>query len=316
MRRWRAVLGVLLLVSPGVVLALSGCSSRPAGPAPRASGAPPPPVAPPAAAPVPGLASSAAAPAASSSSPPDPFADAARRLAIPARAQAPEAPPAGWCGETAIQEGLLHLGVWAPQAFINRAGKPTHPDLYSPDIPVALSELGVRYAFYSGARGFDAFASWARAALDAGDPVLAGVKILPTEHPEWGLDHFVLVVGHGAKGLLVNTTWGTQAWVADTRAPGLSFVNAFYGIRLLGLALPPGAVRARVTLVGERADGVTLRVSCEGATVGVTYRLERRTAAGQPAPVWSEERPAEGAAITRELTVEAGRPSRFHCVPL
>jgi hypothetical protein len=248
---------------------------------------------------------------------PDPLAAPGRGLAIPARAQAPEAPAAGWCGETAIQEGLLHLGVWAPQAFINRSGRPTHPDLYSPDIPVALAELGVRYAFYNGARGFDAFASWARAALDAGDPVLAGVKILPTEHPEWGLDHFVLVVGHGPPGLLVNTTWGTRAWVADTRAPGLSFVNAFYGIRLLGLALPPGALRARVTLLAERADAVTLRVSCEGATAGAAYRLERRSTAVQQAPVWSEEQvAAEGAALARELSVEATRPARFHCVPL
>src|SRR5215210_6311635 len=62
-----------------------------------------------------------------------------RLLPIPARAQAPESPPSGWCGETAIQEGLLHLGVWAPQALINQAGHPSHPDLYSPDMPVALA---------------------------------------------------------------------------------------------------------------------------------------------------------------------------------
>ena len=52
-------------------------------------------------------------------------------LPITPREHAREAPPEGWCGETAIQEGLLHLGVWAPQRLINRVGKPAHPDLYS-----------------------------------------------------------------------------------------------------------------------------------------------------------------------------------------
>ncbi len=50
--------------------------------------------------------------------------------------------------------------------------------------------------------------------------MLAGVKVLPTQHPEWGLDHFVLVVGHGDQGLLVNTTWGDRRWVRDTDTPG------------------------------------------------------------------------------------------------
>src|SRR5687767_11164644 len=133
--------------------------------------------------------------------------DADVLLPIPARAQAPESPPSGWCGETAIQEGLLYLGVWAPQRLINQAGHPSHPDLYSPDIPVALAELGVRTIVYPArGKGYEPFAKWIRASIEDGDPVLAGVKILPTEHPEWGLDHFVLVVGHGTKGLLVNTT--------------------------------------------------------------------------------------------------------------
>jgi TRAP-type C4-dicarboxylate transport system substrate-binding protein len=36
-------------------------------------------------------------------------------------------PKSGWCGETAIQEGLLHLGMWAPQRLINKAGKGVEP---------------------------------------------------------------------------------------------------------------------------------------------------------------------------------------------
>jgi hypothetical protein len=176
------------------------------------------------------------------------------------RSQAREAPPEGWCGETAIQEALLHLGMWAPQKLINQAGRPAHPDLYSSDIPVALNALGVDYTFYSGSRL--PYRRWVADAVDAGDPVLAGVKIFPTQHPEWGLDHFVLVVGHGDKGLLVDTTWGDRRWVGDAGAPGLSFKNAFYGIRLRGLK-PRTA--ARLTVISETGDRVRLGVACVGA---------------------------------------------------
>lgn len=255
----------------------------------------------------PALATPTSAPA------PDPAAEAVRLLPIAPRSHAPDAPREGWCGETAIQESLLHLGVWAPQRLINKAGRPVHPDLYSPDIPVALGELGVRYTVYPGGKGFDAYAQWVRAALDAGDPVLAGVKILPTEHPEWGLDHFVLVVGHGPKGLLVNTTWGHRRWVADTTTPGLSFKNAFYGIRLLGLS---GSARvARLAVLEEGPSAVKLRVTCAGVEEGASYRLERRSARGEANAAWSEVF-AGATPFEKVLTVDADRASRFRCVAL
>jgi hypothetical protein len=244
------------------------------------------------------------------------LAEPARALPIPARAQAPESPPSGWCGETAIQEGLLHLGVWAPQRLINKAGRPVHPDLYATEIPAALSAMGVRFSIYSARRGFEPFAMWARAAVDEGDPVLAGVKILPTEHPEWGLDHFVLVVGHGANGLLVNTTWGTRQWVGDTTTPGLSLKNAFYGLRLTGVELPKNALRARLALVDETGDVVKLRVSCAGLTTGARYRMERRSARSEPKALWSEEATAVGAQVSSDVTAPADSTSRFHCVAL
>lgn len=221
--------------------------------------------------------------------------DADVELPIPARAQAPESPPSGWCGETAIQEGLLHLGAWAPQAFINAAGRPAHPDLYSPDIPVALRALGVRFDVYPAQkRGYDAFAAWVKRSLDEGDPVLAGVKILPTEHPEWGLDHFVLVVGYGRKGLLVNTTWGRRAWIAPKVERGLSLDDAFYGLRLRALALPANARPARVEILDE--DPVRLRITCAG-----DRRLERVVDGGVDAP----DAPV----------VDGARPATFRCLP-
>ena len=178
--------------------------------------------------------------------------DASVELSIPARHQAPDSPKSGWCGETAIQEALLHFGVWAPQRLINRSGKPKHPDLYSSDIPIALRGLGMKYEFYAPRKpGFAAYLDWMRQALDAGEPVLAGVKLLPTRHPEWGLDHFVLVVGYGPKGLLVNTTWGNQQWANDQSTQGISFANVGYGIRLHGVVSPPSTLPARLSVVEE-----------------------------------------------------------------
>ena len=185
-------------------------------------------------------------------------------LPVPARSHAPESPKEGWCGETSIQEGLLHLGVWAPQRVINKAGKPSHPDLYSPDIPVALAELGVRFSMYQPkTRGFGAYSDWVKKAIDDGVPVLAGVKILPTKHPEWGLDHFVTVIGYGEQGLLVNTTWGSRQWVDDKATTGLSFTNAFYAIRFDGLKLAAGRTVARVTVLEETTEKVKLKVTCK-----------------------------------------------------
>lgn len=209
--------------------------------------------------------------------------DASTTLDIPARKQDLQSPRAGWCGETAIQEALLHLGIWAPQRFINLAGKPVHPDLYSNEIPVALTTLGVEFTVYAPTKGsFEAYERWVGDALDHDEPVLAGLKILPTAHPEWGLDHFVLVVGHGAEGLLVNTTWGTRQWVKDTITPGMSFKNAFYALRIRGLVPPRNAHPARLTVLGESSTLVTLRIECS-----------------EPVP--------------RVVTVDANALAEFHC---
>ena len=235
-------------------------------------------------------------------------------MPIPARDQSAEAPAEGWCGETAIQEGLLHLGVWAPQRHIYRAGRPRHPDLYWQEIPIALAELGVRHTFYPArARSFSAFAAWAKDALEEGDPVLAGVRILPTTHPGWDLDHFVLVVGHGEKGLLVNTTWGSRAWVADGEE-GLSFKDAVYGIRLRGLRLARNARPARLAVLEEDPDTVSVRASCVGLESGKSYRLERRRHVSDAKPGWSRTLVAESGRVEDVLTLEADVPAQLQCV--
>jgi hypothetical protein len=241
--------------------------------------------------------------------------DATRVLPIAPRKQAAEAPPSGWCGETAIQEALLHAGVWSPQRLINRAGNPSHPDLYSSEIPVALDNLGVKYRFYvPRQRGFAGFAAWVKEAIDAGEPVFAGVKILPTQHPDWGVDHFVLVVGYGPNGLLVNTTWGYREWVGDTTTKGLSFKNVTYGIRLRGISVAPNAVAARLSVVDEAESAVGLRVVCEGLTTGAAYRIERWRSRSDKHPLLSVTAIAINGRVEHQFTSEPTAASRFDCV--
>lgn len=182
-------------------------------------------------------------------------------LSIPDRPQHPDAPPSGWCGETAIQEALLHRGVWMSQRAIHDAGKSKHPDLYSQDIPVALGALSVDYVRFAPTKGAT-FEAFVRDALLAGDPVLAGVKLLPTAHPEWGLDHFVLVVGHGPKGYLVDTTWNDQRWIGPATTKGISFTGAFYGLRIRGLPRPAHRRPALLTVLSESKKEVVLEARC------------------------------------------------------
>jgi len=202
-------------------------------------------------------------------------------LSIPARDQAPERPPEGWCGETAIQEALLYHGAYLPQKQINAAGKPDHPDLYSYNIPVALENL--RMAFQSwpppGNTDLAAFLAWVREQISQGVPVLAGVKINPTKHPEWGLDHFVTAVGLRGDSILFNTTWGKQEVRTEKQLcsteDGYSFknlTNRYYGIAITGPAgLGPEFVPVRLFVVKEDAAQMAVVVKCEGLQPRTRY---------------------------------------------
>jgi hypothetical protein len=166
-------------------------------------------------------------------------------LDIPARKQAPESPKEGWCAETAIQEAMIYFGKRISQRRINHAGRPSHPDLYWSDLPRALAQLGFKFRRWSGPRGQKAFVAWVKKQLRAGKPVLAGVKLLPTRHPQWGLDHIVLIVGFDDAALHINTTWGTRqrrtlAELAGQK--GISFRNRsgrFFAFALEGLGKGP-----------------------------------------------------------------------------
>jgi hypothetical protein len=213
-------------------------------------------------------------------------------------------PPEGWCGEDAIQEALFFFGAYYPQERINDAGSPAHPDLYANDIPRALGRLGFRYRSWEWKPApLGDFIAWIRKEIAAGSPVLAGVKINPTAHPEWGLDHFVLVVGTEKGSLLLNTTWGYRSTLSESQLrstkEGLSFANdskSYYGISILGpkqkdcpelrtTALPATTSSAgrpvRLFLERETADRLAVIVKCEDLEPGVEYSIFRLSSADE-----------------------------------
>ena len=168
-------------------------------------------------------------------------------LGIPDRAWATDRPDlkVGWCGEASIQMALAYYGKEVSQLEINQAGEPAHADLYAQDIDPALRALGVKYeAFESNDGDVHGFIAWIRAELDKGRPVFCGLKIYPDQHPNWALDHFVLIVGHKPGALLVNTQLDADGplWILESQLMsfevGYSFENVhrlYLGRSIIGL---------------------------------------------------------------------------------
>jgi hypothetical protein len=217
-------------------------------------------------------------------------------------AQARESPREGWCGEAAIQEGLLSLGAYVSQARVNRAGKPAHPDLYASEIPEALRALGVSGTWMKG-RGFDAVRAFTAEAVARGRPVVAGVKLLPTAHPAWGLDHFVVLVGVGDPGIRVDTTWGTRVWVGSGASRGISLDGAFFAVRLEGISALPEGEGAVLSIVSDDASLVVVRAVCPPSAARV--RVDDVVPARDVALVSREAR----------VTVKRDAFVRFRCLP-
>lgn len=206
------------------------------------------------------------------------------RLNILPREDDPGHPPEGWCGEVAIQESLLYAGAYFPQKAINAAGRPEHPDLYSHEIPVALQNLGAICEEWppSGERRptLDRFLAWIRRQVADGCPVLVGVKIYPTEHDAWSLDHFSLVVGATADALVINTTWGYSVTCSDAQLTslydGFSFKNKFdqyYGKCIRGMKDAAGSPTVRLHVLSESNDAMNVVAKCENLDIGGEYAL-------------------------------------------
>jgi len=249
--------------------------------------------------------------------------DVAVVLAIAPRDHAPERPDAGWCGETAIQQALLYYGAFVPQREINRAGNPRHPDLYWSDIPVALRRLGISYQKWTKPVGVAQFIAWIRGHVRRGRPVFGGVKIYPTDHPRWGLDHFVLVVGYDDDALLMNSTWGHRVRRTDvqltTAKNGFAFhnrSNRYYGFSIEGLAGEPAqALRVRLSVRRESPTRMDAMAIVQGLEVGQKYRLER-SGLGKNKPEWTHAFTASATEQRIAVRVDKKNSAVFRCVPV
>jgi hypothetical protein len=208
------------------------------------------------------------------------------RLEITDTGQERRRPESGWCGEAAIQMALSYYGAYASQQAINRAGKPEHADLYAHEIPRAMRKLGLEYVAWKG-DGLEPYLAWIRGQLADARPVLVGVKIYPTAHPEWALDHFMLAVGCTGETLTYNTTWGRQETKTlaglSVQEKGLSFANRFdtyYGYAITGLKTRSARGDLKPTRITIGRDGdqqIKLRLSIEKLERGKRYRLLKFT---------------------------------------
>jgi len=244
-----------------------------------------------------------------------------RVLDIPARDQAPERPETGWCAETAIQEAMLYFGAYAPQRDINRAGSPRNPDLYWDDVPVALDALGLESTRWSGRGGQSKFTAWVRERLHDGHPVIAGVKLYPTEHPRWGLDHIVLIVGAEKTGaLLINTTWGwrtrrSKSELASTDE-GISLANRSgrqFAYAVTGFSSERPWPRVRLRVVGESKSAIEAEVHATGLIEGSRYELRRIDSAGDV--VARETFEAGATSDIFPVALDPGEPAQFEVHP-
>jgi hypothetical protein len=178
---------------------------------------------------------------------------------------------------------MMFHGAYVPQRSINRAGSPAHPDLYARDVPVALRTLGMSIQFARRGVDIPQFIAWIRREIRIGRPVLVGMKIHPTRHDNWILDHFTLASGYTRDALVINTTYGKQQTLSHARLSsmkkGLSFKNRFnryYGISIHGPAgCGEDAPRVRIFARKETRGRIHAIVSCENLVKGKDYVLVR-----------------------------------------
>jgi hypothetical protein len=203
------------------------------------------------------------------------------RLDIPDAGQEDRTPEEGWCGESAIQAALSYYGVYASQKAINQAGKPSTPDLQDDDIPIALKGMDLEFKRWDG-KGLQPFLTWIRGELAAGHPVLLGVKIYPTEHPDWDLDHFVLAVGCTKNALTLDTTWEYQETrsieLLSSEKFGLSFTNrhnTYFGYSITGMKLraKQATTPVRINIKRDGDAQVELHVTTDNLERGKRYQI-------------------------------------------
>ncbi len=240
------------------------------------------------------------------------------RLPIADRAWAPGAPPEGWCGEASVQMVALHFGVFVPQAVAHALGRPAHVDLWEDDLPTALRALGLEFETFEG-RGEAALLTFTVGHLRRGHPVILGVKLVPSPHPQQAVDHLMPAVGFGPGGLVVDTNFpqGQQAvpWAALRARDGLS-LSSPQGRQFAWAVTGPGGVAGTrpvsVQVAPEQGQPLDVEVRVEGLEAGRAYRLLQRNLDGglHEATFVADA----GVHLTR-VTVPATEAAVFSCEP-
>ncbi len=193
-------------------------------------------------------------------------------LPIADRRWEPGAPEEGWCGETSIQLAAGWYGAYVSQKKVNELGHPKTPDLWEHDVPVALAAMHLNFERGPQKRA-DAL-KWVVAQLRLSRPVVLGVKLIPTEHPEWKVDHLVLAVGFSPEGLVIDTNAEegqiTVSWAGLQRAEGdqgyslVSQSGEVFAFSISGFEKPsPTPVRVQIT--EDSMIEVTMPIMLTGA---------------------------------------------------
>ena len=113
----------------------------------------------------------------------------------------------GSCGENCLWTILNALDKTKTQLEINIAGTESGVGLHSSELMNVLEVYDVGYSLFSQSvastdssytmqRYKDFIYNEVVKTVQKGHPILIGIKVLPSDFPQWSLDHFVLLVGY------------------------------------------------------------------------------------------------------------------------
>lgn len=228
-----------------------------------------------------------------------------------------EAPPEGWCGEASIQMAAGHHGLFVSQRRANQLGQPRTPDLWEHDVPTALRALQMRFTRGPSSKPAKLL-PWLVDELRAGHPVVLGVKVVPTAHPDWHVDHLVLAVGFTPQGLTLNSNMEdgqlTVSWAGLQRAEGeagYSLVNQsgeLFAYAVTGL-YEGSTVPVSVNVVTQLGDDATVDVTVRDLREGQHYELLRD---GVQQEVFTARKPSRSLRVVLSANTEV----RFSARPV
>lgn len=117
--------------------------------------------------------------------------------------------PEGSCGEACIWSISQFFKINISQKEINAIVNPPNRGIHSGEILKILKKLKIPFTNISSTVSDPSLFLKEKIIknIQAGNPVLLGVKIYPDENPKWVCDHFILIVGFNSetKELIFNS---------------------------------------------------------------------------------------------------------------